>query len=670
MSMPAKVMLIDLETQSAVDIKNIHLYVKHPSTRILCATGKVQGEPPVVWIPPGRCPKDFNQLNSKYLVHCGSTPPFPTNIPWVAHNAFGFDRLVWENLGYPSPVDWIDTIPLCRANGYPAALEKVSQVLFGEGKNKDGSDIIKLLCKATQVGSTYRYPIGTIALWEALLDYNVRDVELLERLYNIVAPNFYEWELLRVDQEINRRGIRFDVKLCSLLLQLWDQVRDDSFDLVERLTDGALKGTDLQSTYKVKKWMVSKGVVLDSLDKHTLTEELAEYDSEDCPHLETVKVILDARQNATRSSKGKIERLLGIAAVAGERLQHGTVFHGAHTGRWSGRGVQPHNLARPIDTNQLAAILSIYENAGTLSLADLGERPADRLTELMRPVFCADEGKTLIVGDYSQIEARCAAWLAQDAKRMAIFADPSRDMYCESASMLFGRAITKADKRERQIGKVMELGLQYGMSGPKFNVFALRSKPSVDLVAIGIDPKEAVKKWRDANKSIVEMWYACERACMNAIGQCSYFRLNNLGVAGDGKALGIQLPSGRWLWYRNARIEMRVPKFVYVLGLTPFKKPTIIYDHPHGREGILYGGLIFENIVQATCRDILADALLRCSHIGLSVVLHVHDEIVCEEMVYDIYAQQELGRLMNRVPTWANGFPMKVDIGVSERYTK
>src|SRR5205814_1238555 len=123
------------------------------------------------------------------------------------------------------------------------------------------------------------------------------------------------------------------------------------------------------------------------------------------------------------------------------RIRNMFVYHGAHTGRWSGRGFQPHNLARGIkcDVEELLKDLNI----DTIKAAG---RPDQVLSTLLRSVFESDT--YFGICDYSEIEARGVCWCGD--------APFSENINCEMAETVYGRPIAKHDS-ERQIGKVIIL---------------------------------------------------------------------------------------------------------------------------------------------------------------------------------------------------------------------
>jgi DNA polymerase bacteriophage-type len=300
----------------------------------------------------------------------------------------------------------------------------------------------------------------------------------------------------------------------------------------------------------------------------------------------------------------------------------------------------------------------------------------------VRPCFRAGPGKVLCVADYASVEARGVAWCAGEATLLEAFARGD-DTYCQLASKVFGRPVTKGMKRERAVGKEAVLGCGYGMGADRF---ARRCEErGIGLAAAGVTAEDVVEGYRDANPAIAGtrvtrngisrreggLWRDVEAAAREAVergvigwaGRCEFER--------DGDALAVRLPSGRRLLYRNARVEPRVPGYCDKLGLPPVEKPTVVFDNAKGKAEVTYGGKLTENVVQAVCRDLLVAALLKCERRGLPVVLHVHDEVVIEVPAAE--AEGELRRLlevMSTPPAWAEGFAVEVEGFVAERYSK
>jgi DNA polymerase len=100
---------------------------------------------------------------------------------------------------------------------------------------------------------------------------------------------------------------------------------------------------------------------------------------------------------------------------------------------------------------------------------------------------------------------------------------------------------------------------------------------------------------------------------------------------------------------------------------------TYMYEDTFSKKwtrGPTYGGSLVENCIQGLCRDLMGEALLRAKAAKLPVVLHVHDEIVCEVPEGKNYTAQMLENSMNEVPEWASGFPIDSKGFATLRYRK
>jgi DNA polymerase len=215
------------------------------------------------------------------------------------------------------------------------------------------------------------------------------------------------------------------------------------------------------------------------------------------------------------------------------------------------------------------------------------------------------------------------------------------------------------------------------------NKFAARvAAQGIDLTAANTTAEAVVDGYRDAYPAIAGvkitrdgkawrqggLWKDVEKAAREALlqgkaqaaGRCLFDR--------DGSSLVLELPSGRKITYRNARLETSTE-----LNAWGRPRQSIVFDGPgrRDRDETTYGGKLVENIVQAVCRDLMSSAVLECERRGLPVVLHVHDEIVLE--LPEAEAESGLGQLvtiMSTPPAWAAAFPVQVEGYVAERYRK
>jgi DNA polymerase len=676
---PGKVCVIDLHTQSAADRKHCKKegYLRNPSTRLLSAVALIDKDV-IVWAPKGRCydnyiprpgdcwPEGFDR-DGRYIILDGGlevpkqlTDAIAAGHTFVAHNA-DFSADAWGKLvGGPQPA-WYDLDPMCRAAGLPTALDALSVGLLG--RQRDDGKAAELLTKAgLWPDGRPNYPRGTPSLWRHYLQRSVADVLLLAKIYHL-TKDVGEEDVLSVDRAINARGIQVDRNLLYGLLDRWRGAKNDAARRLTEITRGALDEYNMRNDAKVKDYLRTVGVNVGTLDRRHIgnlfanLEALGEKGDEQARR---ALEILKLRRLATQIAHGKLERLL-VSIDEDNRVRDMLVYHGAQTGRWTGRGFQPHNLPRglaecPIE--EMTSVEKLTEEQVYAAADQCGKDVGEVLSTLLRPVLCAADGKELLIADYSAIEPRCLAWLAGERSLLAAFSDPSADVYCDFASKLFGRPVTRADKKERDVGKVAVIGFGYGLGEGKAEEFCRLNR--VDLAAVGLTGKQVVEAYRDAYPMIARrggLWQALNAAALDAVkgqqtsaGGCQ-FRY--------GGALVITLPSGRPLVYQNARVERRE---------TPWgEKDEVVYDHPSEGGKKLYGGLLAENVTQAICRDILATALVRLEAAGLPVVLHVHDEIVVEATPDRL---PEMCRIMTKPPAWASRLPILVEGFSCPRYTK
>lgn len=648
------VCFVDFETQSNADLRKTGVwgYIGDKSTRLLSAVFKVRGRRPLLWVP--RPPKGLT--HAEKLVTGTQVPDEVRRLAgshvWVAHNAEGFDALVWATLYPDIAPQWRDTQILARCLGLPGSLDALSRWFGGTGKSEEGSRAMKILTSKAGV-------VGTLPIWKTLLDYNVKDVTDLEEIYAQVAPALkHHAKTLEVHSAVNDRGVAVDKRLAAELSNLWELEKNNARDEIADLTGGKLHAGNVRSGPSVHAWLKSQGLHLETLRRDEVSLLLDDPDTlAGCDDAELVREVLALRSLVTRTAESKLDRLL--LSTPGNRLRYWATYHAASTGRWGSRGVQIHNLPRGDADLDVETLLG-----RPLSLDALGDDHALTLNTLTRPVFVASEGTILGILDYSAVEARGVAWLAGEDRLLERFA-AGDDVYLDMASGLFGRDVTKADKTERQVGKVVVLGCGYSMGGVKFGLFCRSQR--IDLEALNLTGEGCVKAYRERYPAIPALWKQYEDAAFLALRTRGEAFAGRCRFHCDGDALVVTLPSGRPIYYQRARIAKVVPMWARLWKRPVPPRDAILYTHPRGYEKTLYGGLITENITQAVCRDLLAESLVRWERAGLRTVVHVHDELVFEGSADDL---ETAARLMAATPRWAKGFPVGVEGFTCPRYVK
>jgi DNA polymerase len=681
---------IDLETRSACDLAKVggRRYGVHPTTELITAVALIDNSL-VAWtlfrdqpLPADQLwPAQFNACGFQRLpieTFAGPTLPAPilqalTNgRSFCAHNALGFDAHVWQGHGLPEPAIWLDTLPAARAAGLPGELDRLGKRLLGIGK-EDGKNLIRRLCRPDARG---QFPTFTLADAIDLVRYNIGDVLLLSHVYSQVGTGA-EREVLAADQVINSRGVYFDQELARAVVSLDNKLVAEAGGTVERMTGGVIKAGDLGRTKFLLDWLKSKNVTLPNLQRATIENFLRGSLDRD------VRAVLEGRLTFARVTSTKLEAALA-AIDQNSRLRDQFAFHAAHTGRWSGRGVQLQNLPRPHQAlKDLQPLIdAAHDYAQFRQVLPPKVSISAAVSALIRPCLRAPAGQVLCIGDFASIEARGVAWIAGEDQLLNLFTSGG-DPYCDLASRLFGHLVTKAHERERQIGKRAILGCGYSMSARRFAEYA--ALDGINLTEAGVTAEDVVETYRESYPAIAGyrvqdglrswreggVWRDVEAAAINAIqfgesgtqARCHFRR--------EKDDLVVQLPSGREIRYCNARIEDRVPIFCLDLNRPERTKPTVVFDSPEHAGVPTYGGKLVENLVQAICRDLLAAAMVTCEREGLSVVLHCHDELVIEVPVRKAEtALLRLLQIMSSPPGWAKGFPIAVAGFVSERYFK
>lgn len=372
--------------------------------------------------------------------------------------------------------------------------------------------------------------------------------------------------------------------------------------------------------------------------------------------------MLLARAAVGKSSTAKIAAMQARSNHDG-RIRGTLIYHGATTGRWTGRGIQPQNLPRAevedVDAC-LADALGDHDAFGLLWGDAFGAAAG-----CLRGLLVARQGHVLVAADYAQIEARVLLWLAQDPG-LRLFADGS-DIYREMASRIYDKPVGEITKAERQVGKQAVLGLGYGMGVQKFHDTC--QKEGIHLAA-NLEER-TVQTYRATFAKVKSYWYAVEDAAVGAVRQPGTITTvrGRVKFRHDGTHLWARLPSGRKLCYPFAEVGDRQTPWGETRAAV-----TFMAEEQQSRKWVrtdTYGGKLVENLTQAAARDLCATATVQAEAAGLPPVLLCHDEIVCEVPAADGEAAlQRLIGIMTALPAWAEGIPIKAEGWTGWRYRK
>ncbi len=547
-----------------------------------------------------------------------------------------------------SPDSWQCTMVWAASLSLPLKLATAAQALkTAQQKDAVGERLIRyfsLPCKPTKAngGRTRNLPEHAPEDWKLFKSYCIQDVEterdIRRRLEKFpLMPQ--EWGFYHMDQRINDRGILIDKELVQ-------QAIICNMAMSEEMTKRAYALTGLEnpnSVSQLKGWLEERGIEVDSLGKKNVASLITDLDrhSADSEALDMMKLRLQMAKSSVKKYQAA-ERY-----ICQDGRAHGLFqFSGANrTQRWAGRGVQlqnlPQNHISTLDEARELVKLGCFDMIEAL----YGNTP-DILSQLIRTMLIPKEGCEFIVADFSAIEARVLAWLAGEQWRLDAF-QRGEDIYCASASQMFGVPVVKhgINGELRQKGKVAELACGYGGGAG-----ALISMGALDMGLKEDELPDIISSWRDANPEIVKFWYAVEKAAIETVKDHTDRTVGRIGFQFSANTLWIVLPSGRRLAYIKPKLQPnRFGRMALTFeGLGANNKWT---------RGETYSGKLTENITQATARDLLAEAMRRMELAGLGIVGHVHDEVILE-VPKGQYMVDDVCNIMNRNPAWADGLPL------------
>ncbi len=583
----------DFETASALDLRKcgVHRYAEHPSTRVWCMSWWFAGT---------------HQMNRWW-------PGAPDPTPLLDHIARGgmvgvhnaiFERTIWNRLiraricpHWPElRIEQQDcTMSRAASVAIPQSLEIVAKVVGAKAeKDMDGNALMQKMARPRKIN-----PDGTLIWWDTpenlarIMAYCDQDVVTETEIDALLPPlSPAEREVWMLDQRINDRGIQIDMETVRRAIAVRDTAKKALDVEMKALTGGAV--AKCSEVGKLVAWITAQGVPCESVAKGEQEELLIA--AEAAPH---VKRAIELRQAASKTNTAKLDAMEECVCEDG-RVRGLLAYHGASSGRWAGRLLQPQNFKRvdfDKDGPSLMSVIEIIRHHGAQAAVDmismLFGQPMEWLVKMLRPMIVAAPGKVLRGGDLANIEGRLQAWIAGEEWKLDAFrafdAGTGPDLYCVAYGKAFAEdpAAVKKQPDKRQIGKVMELALGYQGSVGSFismgKVYGLKPAPLVPVI-VQVAPEQfavwrskyaaardkrglpedqwsAVKTivtgWRTQHSRIMQAWWDVQDAAIEAVaspgqpvpvlgGKVAY-------LCGRG-FLYCRLPSGRLLAYCNPRL--------------------------------------------------------------------------------------------------------------------
>lgn len=731
----------DLETYCEVPIKDgTHRYAE--SALIMLWAYALDDGPVKVWdVLAQEVSYVEPMLGERVAEPCGTMPEdlfralTDESVLINFHNA-GFDRTVLRHAG--SVVErtaaaqlhrWRCTMAQALAHSLPGGLERLCEVLDVEQdkrKLKIGKELVRLFCMPRPKNMKLRRATRQThpEEWKRFVEYAGADIEAMRACHAKLPQWNYkgrELDLFHLDAKINERGICIDLDLAQSAVAAVDRAQRALAEQCVELTDGEV-GSATQRDALLAHLLAEHGVELPDMQASTLERRISD---PDLPPV--VRELLGIRLQASRNSVSKFTALIKGVNEDG-RIRGTAQFCGAgRTGRWAHRLFQPGNLPRPdvaaaaewhgheIKTSKFLKLRSapatsdehVHEFVATgveAIKADCADLLFDNVmavtSSAVRGAIVAPKGRKLVVSDLANIEGRDAAWLAGESWKLRAFqaydAATGPDLYRLAYGRAFNVDPAAVSKPQRQIGKVMELMLQYEGGVGAYLTGALTYGIDLEEMAedayillpadlrteaegflqwtrdqnrntFGLSDKafivcDAFKRgWRRGHPAIAGYWAELAEAVREAIGHPGVtITCRKLKIRRDGSWLRIGLPSGRALCYPAPEVDAGGQ--ISYMGINQYSRKW--------QRLKTYGGKLYENVCQAVARDVMAWNMPAIEAAGYEIVLTVHDEVITEAPDSPEFSADHLGKLLAATPPWAEGMPLAAGGFEALRYRK
>lgn len=649
---------LDFETRSEIDLKEcgVYKYATDVSTDIVCLAYKIDDGATQLWTPS-----------------CKTSPQVKP--PIYAHNAY-FDYMIWSAVGvdrynFPAPIldEWIDVAAIAAYYALPRSLAQLGEALsLKVQKNPRGKALMRKISMPP-----FKYSPEEL---KEYYDYCIRDVDaMVDVIRNLPAESLSEKEqsLWLLTCKLNMRGLPIDVQTLHTVRRRIEEAKPSVNHMLADISQGQV--TKATQVKRIKDYVNYLGWDIPNLQEQTINEYLLAN-----PHMDLVsKTLLQTRLDYGGAAISKLKRMQ--AMLKNGRVYDYLVYYVASTGRWAGAGIQPQNFPRAESEDVEHVIANVATIPEITKVAKT----------LIRPIICAKPGYTLVSVDYSAIEYIVAVYLVGDKQHKALY-DNKEDQYIDMATALYSTTRDGVTKEQRMFGKVTVLQCQYQAGVDGF----LKSAKSWGLSIDDREGERIIRKYRETYHLTVEAWWALADLAMMSVKhpntpyyckQCFNVKMFTGFDRNHRLWFTISLPSGRKLYYgkpeiKRVKIKVRKTTAEMTQSITKSKYKYIEKDvvshlginsvtKKWERKG-LSPGRIFENIVQATARDILAEAHLKLENYrSFHPLCSVHDEIIVETKENrGELTLKEISRVMCEPIDYLPGLKMRVSGWCGERYRK
>ena len=651
---------LDYETYSPLDLTEVGVfrYAEDPEAEILMCAVATETEGPFLLVNPKWESVRASDPEAASLVQRAL---HDKSEMW-AHNAqfeFAITRALSPQLGFfpPEIEQWRCTALLCRRAGFPAKLEKACEMLgLPQQKDARGKALIRKFSMPDPKTGKRTLPTDDPEAFREFGEYCLQDVRAEMALHKALKAFAPTGDLLRAftwDLKVNARGFKVDVPALRNAQEIIESIEAESGAEFLRMT-----GVAHTQREKARQWFIAHGLDLPDMQAATL----GAVDLDKAP-VEAGNA-LSLYSTMQFAAVKKVRTMLNCVCADG-RVRGGLQFHGASTGRWSGRLVQPQNFAKPKKHHRkytAGFFASLQMGFDRTALETLYGDCYGLISSSIRHFVAGP----LFDADYSAIEARIWAWLAGQENLLEEFRGEGK-FYEWIASMMFGipKNSIGEESYERQGGKVGGLGCGYQMGAKSLKTFAatlgveLTDEQSVDIV----------KRFRKACDKLVILWDQIDYAIRNAIanpgneykaGKHLSYRVKTVGGI---PYLLCRLPSGRNLAYPYPKMEEN-----------PYRKGELspsffgnIKGEAWGRV-FIFPGLALENADQGIAFDLMAFGGMNAEAAGYPVTNLVHDQALAD--VVPGKSIEGFSDALTVLPEWAEGLPLTAKGKITPYYTK
>src|SRR5262245_47392267 len=644
----------DYETRSTIDLKRVggYKYATHASTDVWCCAFAVDDGPINLWTPGMDAPAEFIEA--------------ARNPAWVV-SAFNdaFERRLEQFIMAPR-YGW-PIVPLERhrcsqaaalALALPANLAgAVAALGLEQQKDAEGRRVMQQMARPRKPRAD-EDPNGTYwfddpARREKLYAYCRQDVAAERALHERIGfLSDAEQKVWVLDASINDRGVYTDGELLAGALRIAEEAEAEIAREIIQVTGGAV--TSISQVDRLIVWLATRDCVVTDVRKDTMRRALARKDvSPDA------RRAMELRLAGAHAAARKLVTMQDWRAADG-RARDTLKYHGAATGRWASWGIQVHNLKRP-QVDDLGAAIDAASSGSLHCVKERFTDPMSIVGDIGRAIICAAPGNRLLAADFSGVESRTTAWLSGQQSKVDQWArfdatgDPQDEPY-----YILGKRLGQPEETARAIGKTADLAFGYMGSVGAWQKLAPGDTSSEEQI------QRYKQGWRDEHPETVRFWRALDRAAVRAIQRPGEtIGCGRVSFTYDGTFLRMRLPSGRDISYPQPQLHTNERGDCVVIFKDNAQGKWVDCRNGHGA----YGGTWIENAVQAVARDLFADAMPRLEAAGYPIVLHVHDEIVCEAPI-GIGNVDEFRAIMITPPAWADGLPIAAKARNGARFAK